>query len=131
SSCTPPLAGASFEHVTSILQQASKLEQESRYPHKGDLSFSKRLASNILSLALHTIGDSNVLLHIHIWLVFLVHVAKFEPAIRLLENEFPWEHLVSMLNRLVEKSDQDRFGCKDFAVPEKGCGRPLPEDYTL
>ncbi|PWW79037.1 hypothetical protein C7212DRAFT_167186 [Tuber magnatum] len=95
------------------------------------LSFSKRLAYKILSVALQRIGDSNVLPHVHIWLVFLSHVVKSGPAIRLLENEFPWEHLVSMLNSLVGQSDQDRFGCREFPVPEKGRGRPLPEDYTL
>ena len=36
-----------------------------------------------------------------------------------------------MLNSLAGQSDQDRFGCKEFPVPEKGRGRLLPEDYTL
>ncbi|PUU73083.1 hypothetical protein B9Z19DRAFT_1069268 [Tuber borchii] len=152
-SLLPPLpTGASSEHVTSMLQPASKLEEDSRYPRKANvksgsqaieadaksrngtaesLSFSKRLAYEILSVALQRVGDSNVLPHIHIWLVFLAYVVKSEPAIRLLENEFPWEHLVYMLNSLVGQSDQDRFGCKEFPVPEKGRGRPLPEDYTL
>jgi rRNA-processing protein FCF1 len=95
------------------------------------LSFSKRLAYEILGVALQRVGDSNVLPHVHIWLVFLAYVVKSEAAIRLLENEFPWEHLVFMLNSLVGQSDQDRFGCKEFPVPEKGRGRPLPEDYIL
>ncbi|RPA94074.1 hypothetical protein L873DRAFT_1793213 [Choiromyces venosus 120613-1] len=104
---------------------------DSRYPSKEILSFSKRLVYDILSAALQRIGDSNVLPHIHIWLAFLAHVVKLESAMRLLENEFPWEHLVSMLNSLVEKSNQARFGCKDSPVPEEDRRRPLPEDYTL
>ncbi|KAG0639286.1 hypothetical protein HOY80DRAFT_886553 [Tuber brumale] len=95
------------------------------------VTFSKRLAYEILGVALQRVGDSNVLPHIHIWLVFLAYVVKSEAATRLLENEFPWEHLVFMLNSLVGQSDQDRFGCKEFPVPEKGRGRPLPEDYIL
>ncbi|KAG0126475.1 hypothetical protein HOY82DRAFT_491739 [Tuber indicum] len=95
------------------------------------VTFSKRLAYEILGVALQRVGDSNVLPHVHIWLVFLAYVVKSEAAIRLLENEFPWEHLVFMLNSLVGQSDQDRFGCEEFPVPEKGRGRPLPEDYIL
>ena len=93
-------AGASSEHVTSMLQPASKLEEDSRRPRKGNvksgsqaieadaksrngtakfLSFSKRLAYEILSVALPRVGDSNVLPHIHIWLVFLAYVVKSEP----------------------------------------------------
>ncbi|PUU75592.1 hypothetical protein B9Z19DRAFT_1089973 [Tuber borchii] len=131
---------ASSEHVTSMLQPASKLEEDSRYPHKANaklgsqaieadaksrngtaeyLSFSKRLAYEILSVAIQRVGNSNVLPHIHIWLIFLAYLVNSEPAVRLLENEFPWEHLVYM------------FGCKEFPVLERGRGRTLPEDYTL
>ena len=53
------------------------------------------------------------------------------PTIRPLENWFPWEHLVNMLNSLVGQSGRDGFGYKEFPVPEKGRRRPLPEDYTL
>ena len=152
-SLLPPLpTGASSEHVTSMLQPASKLEEDSSYPPKANLKsgsqaikadaksqngtaeslrFSKRLAYEILSVALQRVGDSNVSPHIHIWLVFLVYVVKSEPGITLLENEFPWEHLVYMLNSLVGQSDQDRFRCREFPIPEKGRGRPLPEDCTL
>ncbi|KAG0642784.1 hypothetical protein HOY80DRAFT_1020513 [Tuber brumale] len=99
--------GASSGHVTSVFQPASKFKEDSRYPRKANpksclqatetdakwwigtaesLNFSKRLAYKILSVALHRVGDSNVLHHFHIWLVFLACVVKSEASIRLLES---------------------------------------------
>lgn len=153
----PPLPNStSSEHVTSLLQPVSKLEKDDRYENKanaGDslnslpgadqrsrdgftaqeisLNYSKRLAYDILKIALDRIGDTNILPHVHIWLVFMVHIKASEPATRLLENEFPWESLATMLNFLVESFDGERFEGESFPVPEKGVGRPLPEDYTL
>jgi len=111
--------------------QAIEADAKSRNGTTESLSLSKRLAYEILNVAPQRVGDSNVLPHMHIRLVSLAYVIESETAIRLLENEFPWEHLVYMLNSLVRQSDRDRFRCKEFPVPEKGRGRPLPEDYTL
>lgn len=150
----PPLPNeASSEHVTSLLQPVSKLGRDDRYENKTgvqstapepdqksrdgftaqeiSLNYSKRLAYDILKIALERIGDANVLPHVHIWLVFLMHIRTSEPATRLLENEFPWDSLVAMLNFLIKSFDSEGFGGEMFPVPEKGVGRPLPEDYTL
>lgn len=150
----PPLPiEASSEHVTSLLQPVSKLENDDRYENKGkaagkstgtdqksrdgftaqeiSLGYSKRLAYQILTIALQRVGDTNVLPHVHIWLVFMMHIRTSEPATRLLENEFPWDALVTMLNHLIKNFESERFEGERFPVPEKGIGRPLPEDYTL
>ncbi|KAG0642781.1 hypothetical protein HOY80DRAFT_1102347 [Tuber brumale] len=118
-----------------MFRPASKFKGGSRYPRKANpkscsqttetdamprngtaesLSFSKRLAYKILSVALQRVGDLNLLIHVHIWLVFLACVVKSEASIS-----------------LVGQSGQDRFGCKEFLVPGKGRGRPLPEDHIL
>lgn len=155
-SLLPPLPNeASSEHVTSLLQPISKLGRGDRYGDKVgagaqssarerdqksrdgftaqeiSLNYSKRLAYDILKIALERIGDTNVLPHVHIWLVFMKNMKTSEPATRLLENEFPWDALVTMLNFLVKNFDSERFEGEMFPVPEKGVGRPLPEDYTL
>lgn len=155
-SLLPPLPNeASSEHVTSLLQPVSKLGKGDRYENKAgacaqsstpgtdqksrdgftaqeiSLNYSKRLAYEILKIALQRIGDANVLPHVHIWLVFMAHIKTCESATRLLENEFPWDSLVTMLNFLIESFDGERFEGEMFPVPEKGVGRPLPEDYTL
>ena len=143
----PPIpTGASSEHVTSLLPPRSKLQGGKFYESKthmnsedskswngptSSLEYSKRLAYSILGVALERTGDSNVLPHIHVWLVFLTYITCSGPATLLLENEFPWTGLVYMLNSLVAKYECDRFEDDEFPVPEKGIGRPLPEDYTL
>jgi hypothetical protein len=92
----------------------------------------KFLAFATLDLALQRIGDPNILSHIHVSLVFMNHIVHSAPAMKLAENDFPWESLASMLNTLVTSYDtfwqieNDRF-----PEPEKGVGRPLPEDFNV
>lgn len=95
------------------------------------LSCSKRLAYSILEIALKRKEDINVLPHVYIWLVFMLHIQGSDKAARLLENEFPWEPLVVMLNSLISSLANKRFESEKLSVPEKGIGRLLPEDYTL
>lgn len=95
------------------------------------LNYSKRLAYGTLGLSLKRVGDIHVLPHMHIWLLFMKHITTIESATRLLEGTFPWEPLVTMLNFLLKSFDSERFESEMFPVPEKGVGRPLPEDYIL
>ena len=67
----------------------------------------------------------------YVWLVFLAHVTCSAPGMLLLENEFPWRGLVSMLNNLSAKYKYDRLKDNEFPVPGEGIQRPLPEDYSL
>jgi hypothetical protein len=97
------------------------------------LSVSKRLGFQVLQLTLERLDDPNVMPHWHAWMVFLVHIVKSPSAIRLLENDFPWEELVAMLNELRANYDgtADKIEGSSFPAPDKGVGRPLPEDYDL
>lgn len=95
------------------------------------LRFSKLLAYGVLRLTLRHTEVSKVLPHIHVWLAFLAYIANFILAMHLLENEFPWEGLVFMLNNLLEKHKCDRFENPSFPVPEEGTAAPLPEDYVI
>lgn len=92
---------------------------------------SRRLSYDVLNLALKKIGDDNVLPHVHIWLVFMMHITTSESATRLLENTFPWESLVLLLNFLLKSFDSDSFECEKFPAPEHGIARPLPEDFII
>jgi hypothetical protein len=64
------------------------------------LNASKHLAFTNFSLVLARIRDSNVLPHCHAWMAFLSHIINSVPAVRLIENEFPWRRLIEMLNEL-------------------------------
>jgi Est1 DNA/RNA binding domain len=92
----------------------------------------KFLTFATLDLALQRIGDPNVLPHVHISLVFMNHIMRSEPAMKLVKKEFPWESLASMLNTLVTSYDNfRRVENHRFPEPEKGVGRPLPEDFNI
>ncbi|KAH0537601.1 hypothetical protein FGG08_005633 [Glutinoglossum americanum] len=92
----------------------------------------KFLTFATLDLALQRIGDPNVLPHVHVSLVFMNHIMHSEPVMKLVENEFPWESLASMLNTLVTTYDTFwRVENGEFPEPEKGVGRPLPEDFNI
>ncbi|KAI9779925.1 MAG: hypothetical protein M1839_007081 [Geoglossum umbratile] len=95
-------------------------------------SNAKFLTFATLDLALQRIGDPNVLPHVHVSLVFMNHIMHSEPATKLVEKEFPWESLASMLNTLVTSYDTFwRVEGSRFPEPEKGVGRPLPEDFNI
>jgi hypothetical protein len=97
------------------------------------LSVSKRLGFQVLKLTLERLGDPNVMPHWHAWMVFLAHIIKSPPAMRLLENDFPWQDLVVMLTELRTNYEgtADKIEGPAFPAPEKGVGRPLPEDFNL
>ena len=86
-----------------------------------------KMGFQILNLVLHRIDDSHILPHIHAWMAFLFHIKESIPAICLLEIDFPWESLTSLLNLLIKEEPLD-FEQDDFPVRQ---GRPLPEDWTL
>ncbi|KAF8545284.1 hypothetical protein BDD12DRAFT_785789 [Trichophaea hybrida] len=103
---------------------------------KISLNASKRLAFTTLSLTLRMVDNNNMMPHYHAWMVFLAHTINFVPVMRLIENQFPWKLLIEMLNVL--RTNYDKNGDDDnkitsnaFPVPDKGIGRPLPEDYEL
>jgi Est1 DNA/RNA binding domain len=92
----------------------------------------KFLTFATLDLALQRIGDPNVLPHVHISLVFMNHIMRSEPDMKLVEKEFPWEFLASILNTLVTSYDNfRRVENHRFPEPENEVGRPLPEDFNI
>ena len=107
------------------------------------LNVSKRLAFEVLRLALDQtneanpsldrIHEANTLPHTHAWMVFIEHLTNSVAAMRLIEIEFPWKSLVEMLNdmRFAYDGPSEKIEGKTFPVPDKGVGRPLPEDYNL
>jgi len=89
------------------------------------LNAAKRLAFTVLSHTLERVDDNNVMPHCHAWMV-LSHIINSVPAVRLLENEFPWRSLIEMLNELRVSYDDDGDGDDDkimskaFPTPGEG-----------
>ncbi|KAF2806404.1 uncharacterized protein BDZ99DRAFT_394489, partial [Mytilinidion resinicola] len=81
------------------------------------------LAFSTLSVALQRVGDTNVLPHIHIMLVFFAALSTI-PSASVIATEAPWEKLVSFLNTLSHsiRAKGDLFSDEPS---------PLPEDYYL
>jgi len=133
-----PIYGTSGKHVYPTYEAEEKLvDPESAGLTQSILeisfSFSKRLAFTVLNLALDRLNDANTLPHIHAWMVFVTHLTGSIPAMRLIEKEFPWWPLVTMLNdmRLNFDGPAEKIEANTFPVSRKGVGRPLPEDYGL
>jgi len=57
-------------------------------------------SNETLKVVLRRPGDPNVLPYIHCILVFLHSVSEYPAAMHLLEDRFPWQNLVEMLNTL-------------------------------
>jgi hypothetical protein len=93
------------------------------------------------SLVLRRHGDKNVLPYVHIWLAFLLSLAKVCSADERVNNSYvttavrsaiPRRELCTFLNTLT-KSDtsETRFESAEFIQAEKGDTIPLPEDYLI
>ena len=91
------------------------------------LNVSKRLGYSILELSLQRTDDSNVLPHLHAWMIFLWHITGSTPAMQLLEKDFPWERLVDMLNELRAKFDKMPGRDAEATIHRE----TLAEDVTL
>ena len=138
--------GTISEHATPSTVSSSKLQgaglvvaakQEAR---SYSLEYAIRMSFKILELVLERIDDNNVLPHVHTYMVFLLHVAKSVPAMRLIERDFPFKPLVTLLNSLIKaesESSQSQVDSVDSTIHYETLefptrqGRPLPEDWTL
>jgi len=151
-SLLPPIPReASSEHATPLLAITSGKTpyNETKVPvaaaikqEAGDegssvpLEYAIKMSFSILGLALERVNDNHVLPHVHTWMVFLHHITKSTPAMRLIEQDFPFESLVSFLNSLIKAEAGSLNQVEStihFELDEfpKRQGRPLPEDWTL
>lgn len=92
------------------------------------------LSNSTISIVLQRIGDPNVLTFIHVTLVFLKYVSAYPAAMRLIEANFPWELLATMLNTFMVPNNAVPAGIEDsttFPLPERDDKRPFPEDYAM
>ena len=117
--------------VAAIDQEAS--DERSWVP----LQYAIKMSFKILELVLERIDDNNVLPHVHTYMVFLLHVAKSVPAMQLIEQDFPFKGLVTLLNSLIKAESESSQSQVDSTIhyetlefPRRQ-GRPLPEDWTL
>lgn len=96
------------------------------------IAYASSLAFGSLAIGLQRIGDKNVYPMVHVYLVFLYSIINVEKAVKLFEKDIPWEDMASFLNALA-RSDTSTLKVFDenFPSPDKGIGRPLPEDLVM
>ena len=91
-----------------------------------------QLLHNItLAIVLPRLGDPNVLPFIHCALVIMLRTLQHADAVDLLEDDFSWDLLTTMLNTRVAGVDLNQAQESVLAVPVNNEVRPLPEDYIL
>jgi len=146
-SLLPPLPHeASSEHVTPLLAITSGKAQSAYNETKasitaikqeaGDegswvpLEYAIKMSFSILGLVLQRVNDNHVLPHVHTWMVFLHHLTNSVPAMRLIEQDFPFESLSTFLNSLIQVESESTIDFEFEAFPKRQ-KRPLPEDWTL
>ena len=80
------------------------------------------MSFKILELVLERIDDNNVLPHVHTYMVFLLHLAKSTPGMRLIEQHFPFNSLAILLNSLIKAKSESSLSQADstihFETPE-------------
>lgn len=122
----------SEEFFTDEHQVRSALAYDSTF------SEARQLSLKTLAVALHRVGDKNVLPCVHIMLSFL-HTLAESPCTSHLTEDTPWVALASFLNELIEsegfKKASDNLWSQPIFQQAEGYGedrgRPLPEDWLL
>lgn len=84
------------------------------------LGYAKRVSFEVLKNILQF--DSGT--HLYAWMMFLSYMADHTAAMRLLEDDCPWESIAMALNRAVEVAPKE----EPLEAIE---GRPLPEDFLF
>ncbi|KAF3031255.1 hypothetical protein E8E12_001203 [Didymella heteroderae] len=101
----------------------------------------KMLTNEMFALALHRIGDKNVLSHVHIMLAFIATIAASDIASHIIDHT-PWTDVVDFLNTLIKTENQQSQGnsinesLAQPVFPAEGEKRakddpPLPEDWLI
>ena len=132
-------SGGPEETVTKETQQESQIDtvdqsftEFSTASSLLTISHASYLTFSILKLALQRRGDKNILPHAHVSLVFLLSLSAVQHAMNHVEKDVPWNEIASFLNTLAKSNEIDsRSEDPHFPQPEKGVGRPLPEDFAI
>lgn len=101
---------------------------------QSEYSFNMALLLTVatLKIVLSRIGDPNVLPFIHVQLVFMYYMSGRPGAMSLLQDQFPWDLLSTMLNTLLASyNTYSRIESDMFPLPEKDDVRPFPEDFAI
>ena len=81
----------------------------------------------LLSEALNSGQEAGPVIHVHIWLVFLVYALKYQSVVRLLERNVPWQELTDFLNEITIDEDEWKQVLEMKDLP----GSVLPEDSIM
>lgn len=102
-------------------------------PSMEAIGLASRIAFKTLSICLRRPEDPNVHPLVHVYLVFLRTLVKVEQAMKCIEAYVPWNGICSFLSSLStpSRATEPSLRYNDFPEPEKGLGRPLPEDYVM
>lgn len=91
-----------------------------------------RLFCRSTSAVLSHVNDENILSFIHCTLVLIHRVSLSPAAMELLEPDFPWQPLATLLNSLLQSySDYSRILGDVIPVPAITGARPFREDFAL
>jgi Est1 DNA/RNA binding domain len=99
-----------------------------------DLVFAEaqQLFKQTAEIVLQRVGDPNILSFLHVLLVFLVHTGRCTDAMSLLEKDFPFQSLATMLNTLLKfYYTYSRIEGDEMPIPEKNDFRPTPEEFAM
>ncbi|KAL7948490.1 hypothetical protein V8C42DRAFT_314637 [Trichoderma barbatum] len=91
------------------------------------------LAVQTLEIVIQRWGDMNILPFLHTQMVFIHHLSKFTPAMKFIEQKYPWKLIATMLNYLKQSCKfEPRMDSAVFPGAEnQDHYRPLPEDYAM
>jgi hypothetical protein len=109
---------------------------------------SQRAFGNAIDLLVQTatlvfkrIGDKNVLPFVHILLAFLYSLSTIQSFDYQVQQTYvassiikvvPWKELCTFMNTFARTEQHaSHYECAEFIRPEKGDGRPLPEDHLI
>jgi len=85
-----------------------------------------------VDIHLQRVGDPNVPLFLHVTMVFMVYASYSPKAMKLLDANFPWKGLITMLNTLLRfYHNYSRIEGDLLPVPDKNDFRPTPEEFVI
>ncbi|KAI9825122.1 MAG: hypothetical protein M1832_001442 [Thelocarpon impressellum] len=131
-SATEQVSDSHAQHAMDLSPTADPADKETMRSPQTALMDATRLTLSTLDVALRRVGDPNVLPHVHVTLVALLHLDPAASVVQDIARLFPSVALANMMNDLIRPcTAYDRLEGEAFPQAEKGASRPLPEDYTI